>query len=464
MSFSSGLEKFFTWLNPSILVDGTKWDSVWLAQDRSAFRVSALIAFSLVAVVTVLHYFFYDIPMGLEPRERWFEFRFGVASLASLAFLFYLSPRFVNWRHYKVPAIGALLMVSCSQGLAMLWHGQQTWIFGYILVVGSVIVLRLSPLGCLLFSIAAMSGLTPLYLEADLSVPNVVTGSMVSVAIALLARSSTLSDVRNFLLTQQNVEAQKQIADLSSELADRTKAFVPKEIAHRVDVSMNVDRRSVIDAYIEVLRPIRKDVTCLFSDIRGYTRNSEDLSAFVGESVFPELKACSNAVEEFHGIPRKVGDLIFAYFDDDDQQLNDKRALQAAFEIARVNRDFNKTSSSRQIKRYILISSGEAVVGNIGGFDSSIEITALGPPVNFLSRLDEATKVDKLACRLSPGDIIVSHGFFARNRSLTYLEHEELDLDDVNIVIRDFSLERKVVRIPCSEENYTKVLGVVDRD
>ena len=240
--------------------------------------------------------------------------------------------------------------------------------------------------------------------------------------------------------------------------------FQERLIANRVDASMQIEKRGVIDAYVEVLHPVKKRVTCLFSDIRGFTRNSEDLSAFIAESVFPELKACSNAVEEYHGIPRKVGDLIFAYFDDDDETTNNLRAINAAFEISRINRDFNRTSSSRQIKRYILISNGEAIVGNIGGFDSSIEITALGPPVNYLSRLDEATKVDRLSVRLLPGDILVSSEYFSRNGMLRNLDFEILDLTDVGIVIRDFPLEKTVVRIPYSEENYAIVQGLLPPD
>jgi len=336
----------------------------------------------------------------------------------------------------------------------MVWYGQQTWIFGFILVIASTIVLRLSPLGSIVFCFVSIGSLIPFYLSAGLSAPDIATGSMVSLAIALLSRSSAMSDVENFLLTQQNVDAQSRIAELSSELADRTKAFVPREIAARVDASVRVDKRSVVDAYIEILQPAQKEVTCLFSDIRGFTRNSEELTAFIGESVFPELKACSNAIEEYHGIPRKVGDLIFAYFDSESTEDNDKRALAAAFEISRINRDFNRTSSSKQIKRYILVSCGPAVVGNIGGFDSSIEITALGPPVNFLSRLDEATKVERLSLRLQPGDVLVSKNYYERSHLANQLTLEMLDLDDIGIVIRDFPSERSVVRIPCSDENY----------
>jgi len=447
------LEKIFAWFFPRLLISGTRWEEAWDLQEWRSFRLVARIVFPIVAVICVMHFYFYDVPMDLKPIARWMTFRFSLASFAFFAFLYYWFNSNVS-KYYNLPAVVVLWAICASQGLAMVWYGQETWIFGFILVVASTILLRLSPLGSILFCFVAIGSLIPFYSYAGLGAPDIATGSMVSMTIALLARSSSMSDVQNFLLTQQNTDAQTQIAELSNELADRTRAFVPREIAFRVDNSVSVDRRSVIDAYIEILQPAQKNIACLFSDIRGFTKNSEDLTAFIGESVFPELKACSNAVEDRHGIPRKVGDLIFAYFDSESQVENDARVLASGFEIARINMDFNRTSSSKQIKRYILISCGSAVVGNIGGFDSSIEITALGPPVNFLSRLDEATKVERLASKLETGDLIVSKQFFDRCDLLKSLRWEMIDLKQIGIVVRDFSTERYVVRIPYSEENY----------
>lgn len=447
------LEKFFAWAYPMLLVSGSKWESKWRSQEMQSFVLLARIIFPLISIVYILHYYFYDIPMGLEPTERWMKFRFSIASVALLTFLYYLffpiGPKF-----FRLPAVFTLWLVCVAQGLAMVWYGQETWVFGFILVASFAIILKMSPLGSVGFCLFAIGSLIPFYVFAGLDVPDIVTGSMVTITIALLARSSSLSDVENFLLTQQNADAQARIAELRGELADRMRAFVPKEIANRVDSSVSIERRSVIDAYIEVLQPIRKDVSCIFSDIRGFTKNSEELDDFIGTSVFPELKACSNAVEDQHGIPRKVGDLIFAYFDSPDPKLNASRALATAFEIARINRDFNQTASTKQIKRYILISSGQAIVGNIGGFDSSIEITALGPPVNYLSRLDEASKVERLACRLQTGDIVLSHDFFEKCVDSLQISWETIDLQEIGIVIRDFPKEKHIVRIPFSDESY----------
>ena len=446
-------EKFIAWVYPMLLISGSRWDLEWRNQEKRSFVLLARIVFPLISIIYILHYFFYDIPKGLEPTERWMKFRFGIATASFLTFLYYLLFS-IGPKYFRLPAIFMLWLVCVAQGLAMVWYGQETWVFGFILVAAFTVILKMSPLSSVGFCLLTIGSLIPFYAYAGLDVPDITTGSVVTLAIALLARSSSLSEVENFLLTQQNAEAQGRIAELRGELADRMRAFVPKEIAARVDNNVSIERRSVIDAYIEVMRPMKKEVACIFSDIRGYTKSSEELDDFIGASVFPELKACSNAVEDQHGVPRKVGDLIFAYFDCPDPLLNAKRALSAAFEIARINRDFNHTASAKQIKRYILVSSGQAIVGNIGGFDSSIEITALGPPVNYLSRLDEASKVDKLASRLRSGDILLSHDFFEKCSSKLNVEWELIDLQQIGIVIRDFPKERYIARLPFLDESY----------
>ena len=63
-------------------------------------------------------------------------------------------------------------------------------------------------------------------------------------------------------------------------------------------------------------------------------------------------------------------------------------------------------SNSQPVNRHILISFGEALVGNIGGHNSSTNITALGTPVNILSRIDEITKNDNIRSLLDTNSLI----------------------------------------------------------
>ena len=264
-----------------------------------------------------------------------------------------------------------------------------------------------------------------------------------------------MTDVKNFVLNQENVAAQKQIIELNIEFADRLRAFIPKVISGRIDAYINENRLPIIQAAVEVLKARRTNVACLFSDIRGFTQGSKDLDSYINMSVLPEMKACSDLVEERNGIPRKVGDLIFAYFDDENPATNVLRALLAAMDIARINQDMNATVTKSEIRRYILVSTGDAIVGNLGGLDSSIEITALGTPVNLLSRIDDLTKEPRLSRLLTPGDVIICDSTKDVIADLGLaIDYQTIALDEIGLCIRDFPETKFVHRLEPTDSNY----------
>lgn len=450
------------WLFPSVLVEGTPWKQLWLERDREAFLFSCRVFFPLVAIVYFAHYFFYDRVNQLEPLEFWWAFRVFVSSLAALTFIYYCSQG-TKWSLYKLPAVCACWVVCQAQAYVALWHGLESWIFCYILIVVCVLALRFSALKSVVFVAATAATQTPVLIEANISTTYIFTGSIVAFGTALLVRSSYLSEVRTFLLNQENIAAQKRIIELNMEFADRIRSFIPRVIAQRIDDFMDLKRMSVLEASIEVLTPKTRQVACLFSDIRGYTQESKDIDAFVRESVIPEVKACTDAIEDLQGIPRKIGDLIFAYFDDESLDRNLLGSVAAGISVSRLNQDMNATANTRLIKRYVLISCGEAVVGNLGGLDSSIEITALGSPVNFLSRLDEVTKAVPLANRLSPGDLVISQAASSRLRELApSLVQRRLNLQEMGLSIRDFTDVECVFAVAPTDRNYAAVVRALD--
>ena len=315
----------------------------------------------------------------------------------------------------------------------------------------------------LLFAGFTISTQAPVLLDAGIQASYIFTGSVVTLAIALVVRSSNLSDVRSFLLYQENIAAQRRIIELNIEFSERIRSFIPRVIAQRIDVCMDQHRMSVIEASIEVLAPKTKRVACLFSDIRGFTQQSKDLEAFIKDSVIPEVKACTDAIEDLRGIPRKVGDLIFAYFDDDDVKQNLICCVIAGMMVSRLNHDMNATANSKLIKRYVLISYGEALVGNLGGLDSSIEITALGSPVNFLSRIDELTKRSEVALLLKPGDLVLSGEAAAElEHMVPHLRQTRIDLLELGVTIRDFADVRYIFSVSPDDGNYSYLLRALN--
>lgn len=451
------LESIVAYSAPALLLDGTPWKNEWLEREKRSFIAVHTIWFACAIVGYVGHYFFFDRINGLEPLDFWFAFRMSMAGAMLLALAFYLSP-LTSTRYYKVPAVFFIWLMCFTQARVAVWYSLDAWIFSFIFVIGSAFILRLNPVKSFLFAFLTIASTYFSLAEAGLPDSWFGSAAVVTILVVVVIRGANIADVKNFLLVQQNAAAQKQIIELNLEFAHRIRAFIPKVIADRLDALVNEKRMSILEASVDVLRPVTKEVACLFSDIRGFTQGSKDLEAFVSESVLPEVRACSDAVELYSGIPRKIGDLVFAYFDDENRAVNVPRALIAAIRMSQVNTDMNRTSSTREIRRFILVSSGNAVVGNVGGLDSSMEITALGSPVNFLSRLDDATKEPALASHLTSGDVLISPSAKQVLDEINIeLQLRRLDLDSLGIEIRDFPETKFVLAMPPSASNQEKL-------
>ena len=457
-------DSLISWLFPTLLLEGTPWLQMWQEKERESFVLVSRIFFPLATITYIAHFFFYDQANNLEPIELWLRFRLFMSAVCFIAFLFYCTS-FVRWSGYKVPALVCCWIICQSQAFVASWHGLESWVFCYVLILICVLVLRMSVLKSVIFAVACICSQAVILLEADLPHAYIFTGSIVTIVTSLVVRTSYLGEVRSFLLNQEYIAAQKRNIELNIDFADRIRSFIPKVISARIDRHMEDERMSVIEASIEVLTPKKRNVSCIFSDIRGFTQGSKDLEAFIKESVIPEVKACSDAIEDFGGIPRKIGDLIFAYFDEERVERNIVASAAAAMAISRLNQDMNETANMVRINRYVLLSYGEALVGNLGGLDSSIEITALGSPVNFLSRLDEATKNRALADKLSPGDLVLSQEFSKMLAALVPdVTQSEIDLQKIGVSIRDFNDVRYVYSVSPSDLFYSNLVEALDAE
>lgn len=457
------LESLVVYFFPTILLEGKPWKAMWEDKEHEAFVRICRFFFLAAGCLYVGHYFFYDKPMGLVPLENWLAFRMFAAGVSFTAFLFYISPLAYSPLS-KVPAILAVWLYCYTQAMITTWWDGTPWLFSFVFVIATTIVVRLSPLNSLILASCVMASQAHFLIEAGVPFSSLVSTAFIALLALLILRSSHVADVRNFVLNQENIAAQKKIIELNIEFSDRLRAFIPRVIANRLENYVKQHRLTVIQAAVEVLKPRQAEVACLFSDIRGYTQGSKDLDRFVDKSVLPEMKACSNTVEQFSGIPRKIGDLIFAYFDDPSIERNVIRCVLAGLEISKINRDLNDTTNLSEIRRYILIASGQAVVGNLGGLDSSIEITALGPPVNFLSRLDEITKTPNLASVLHAGDILIcSNTARTLDRAAAALEMDEIDLSCMNLKVRDFPEVSRIYRVRVSSQNQSALSAAYQR-
>ena len=103
------------------------------------------------------------------------------------------------------------------------------------------------------------------------------------------------------------------------------------------------------------------------------------------------------------------------------------------------------------------------MVGNFGGLDSSVEITALGTPVNFLSRVDELTKHPKLSPMLKSGDLVLSESVLNLITELgVELPTKKIDLESLEISIRDFPETRYLYILDPDTQTFDIMNAVLD--
>jgi adenylate cyclase len=141
----------------------------------------------------------------------------------------------------------------------------------------------------------------------------------------------------------------------------------------------------------------RREMTVLFSDIRGFTTvtekgNPEELVAQLNEYFSRMVEIVfrhKGTVDKF------VGDMVMALFgaplDDPDHA---EHAVQASIDMVRELGELNKSWAARgmtQLDIGVGINSGEMIAGNIGS-SSIMSYTVIGDNVNLGSRLESLNK------------------------------------------------------------------------
>jgi adenylate cyclase len=157
--------------------------------------------------------------------------------------------------------------------------------------------------------------------------------------------------------------------------------FVGKQLATSLDESEAI-----------ALSGKRMEVTILFTDIRGFTAFTEQVSEEQGPEVVVQLlneymKMMVGIIVAYRGHVNKfIGDGILAVFSDDDEGATPgDHALRAVRCATRM-----VTAASR-FETGAGIHTGPAVVGNVGSADK-MEFTVLGDTVNLASRLESLNK------------------------------------------------------------------------
>ena len=189
----------------------------------------------------------------------------------------YLSP-ISRGRWYKLPAIFVTGLGAYAQANVTYYYPDAPWIYPFIFLLASSLMLRLSVLHSFLYAAAAIFFIFPVLVSAGVDVGTLVSACVVILIVIAVTRSSYSFEIANFLLNKTNAAQQTAHLELQQEYSDRIKSFIPKVIANRIQSEMSSAHSSVMEASLSVLRAQKKQIACLFSDIRGFTQGSKNLN------------------------------------------------------------------------------------------------------------------------------------------------------------------------------------------
>jgi adenylate cyclase len=161
----------------------------------------------------------------------------------------------------------------------------------------------------------------------------------------------------------------------------------------------------------------KREISVLFSDIRGFTSISEKLSPEEIANLLHEyLTPMSEVILQHDGLLDKyIGDAIMALFGTPVwMETHAIKACEAALSMMKKLDELNKyweRTKGLRLKIGIGINTGECIVGNMGS-DILFDYTAIGDTVNLASRLEGATKFYGVGIVVSEFTVLKTDGNF----------------------------------------------------
>jgi len=167
---------------------------------------------------------------------------------------------------------------------------------------------------------------------------------------------------------------------------------------------------------IESLSGRTRQMSILFSDIRGFTTLSETRPPQEIVALLNRYFSRQVAVVFRHGgtLDKFIGDCIMAFWGAPlDDARHAEHAVAAALEMERVLIDFKRElgEAGRDFDVGIGIHSGAAVVGLIGA-ERKLDYTAIGDSVNLASRIEGLTKDAHCRILVSRETVAACHNSF----------------------------------------------------
>lgn len=253
-------------------------------------------------------------------------------------------------------------------------------------------------------------------------------GPLGSVASAPLVDRDKVKGIINIAqlkkrrLSDEDIQLFRTISSIAglcmnnAELFDQTRDdLISTQKQTQAQISQKKYIRSIFSRYVsaqvvdELLNDPEKlklggekmDITILFSDIRGFTSFSEKHSAEEVVSILNEyLSAMTKIILRYGGtLDKYIGDAIMAIYGAPmKMEFETLKAVITAIHMQKQMKSLQskwKSEGRSLISMGIGISSGDAVVGNIGSATRS-DYTAIGDVVNLASRLQSQAGPDQI--------------------------------------------------------------------
>lgn len=170
-----------------------------------------------------------------------------------------------------------------------------------------------------------------------------------------------------------------------------------------------------------------REVTVLFSDVRGFTALCEGQSPKQILSLLNEYFSAITAVIEANGgvVDKFIGDAVMALFGAPIAQADaTERAIRTAFGMEQALANVNANFSTRGLPPIAIgigINTGKVVAGNMGA-PSRLNYTVIGDGVNLASRLEGLTKQFGATIIVSATCVQAAPGFSYRELGVTQVK------------------------------------------
>lgn len=248
-----------------------------------------------------------------------------------------------------------------------------------------------------------------------------------------------LAKVRSFLRMKElytTVDAQKMELDRWAKELDKRVSVQVEQMGHLVRFfSPQVANLILNSKDSQALMSHRREVTAVFSDLRGFTALAETVAPGVVMEVLKEYYRAvgTTAARSLATIGRLSGDGILVYFNDP-LPIPNHRQTAIRFAVA-ARKQLKVLQGEWAAKGFELdfgfgIASGEVTAGVIG-FDQYTDYTVIGTPINLAARLCAVA---------SGGQILVPEQYLEGLRGITPAFAGPLRLHGIKSLVRTYNI------------------------